>query len=188
MYKSSNFKTAAEILGIFLKLESVNIYHTQICDTIVFLLPLRLRDLLTTFEVSEVYPSRPCISSSSHFPFHPATIRILLFFFRSLTNGMVFLPTFMFVICQLLRTHFLWYRVFLNNAPSRYLMLSIHFFQASVFRRFRKTARATTSFAMSVCPPAWNSLAPTRRIFMKCYNHFCKIYRENSSVIKIWQK
>jgi hypothetical protein len=56
------------------------------------------------------------------------------------------------------------------------------------FRRVRKTAKATTTFAMSVCPSAWNSLAPTRRIFMKCHNHFSKIYRENSSTIKIWQK
>ena len=54
------------------------------------------------------------------------------------------------------------------------------------FAQFRK---ATISFAVSVRPSAWNSMALTGRIFMKFDTgvFFSKICRENSSVIKILQ-
>jgi hypothetical protein len=43
---------------------------------------------------------------------------------------------------------------------------------------------------LCVCPSAWNHSAPTGRIFMKfdIWVFFAKIYRETSTLIKIWQE
>jgi predicted deacetylase len=38
---------------------------------------------------------------------------------------------------------------------------------AEILSAFANLRRATVSFAMSVCPPAWNNSAATRRIFKK---------------------
>jgi hypothetical protein len=56
-----------------------------------------------------------------------------------------------------------------------------------IFKRVNKIAKATISFFMSVCPVAWNNSALTGRIFME-FEDFSKIYRENSSSIKIEQE
>ena len=50
---------------------------------------------------------------------------------------------------------------------------------------FAKLRKAAVSFVMFVCPSAWNNSAPPWRIFMNSYICFSKIWRENSSVIKI---
>jgi len=59
---------------------------------------------------------------------------------------------------------------------------------------FAKLRKATISFVLSVyhcvCSPVWSSWAATGRIFLLnlMFEHFSKIWRENSSFIKIWQK
>ena len=55
-----------------------------------------------------------------------------------------------------------------------------------VLGAFIKLRRATVSFVMSVCPPAWNNWARNGRTFMKFdIEDFSKICRQNSSFIKI---
>ena len=49
--------------------------------------------------------------------------------------------------------------------------------------------KATIRFVMSVRLSAWNTSAPTGRIYMKfCIRVFSTFYRENSSFIKLWQE
>ena len=57
----------------------------------------------------------------------------------------------------------------------------------TVFGEFSKYLKAITSFDMSVCPSAWNNLAPTGRIFMKfgIRGFFSNIRRENPRFINV---
>jgi hypothetical protein len=54
---------------------------------------------------------------------------------------------------------------------------------------FANLRKATDSFVMSVCPSAWNNSAFTGRVLSKFdIWGFLKIYRQNSSFIKIGQE
>ena len=69
---------------------------------------------------------------------------------------------------------------------------SVHSYTLPFLGWFEKLRKATVSFLMSVClsvcQSAWNTSAPTGRIFIKFEYFFSKICRVNSSFIKIWQE
>ena len=61
----------------------------------------------------------------------------------------------------------------------------------SFVRGVRKIAKGDYCLchvSLSVRPSSWNNSAPTRRVFIKFSWVISKIYRENSSFIKIWQQ
>ena len=64
------------------------------------------------------------------------------------------------------------------------------FQKRSQHRENRLLPSSCTSVCPSILPFAWNNLAPTGRIFVKFYVwvSFSKLFRETSSIIKIWQQ
>ena len=57
-----------------------------------------------------------------------------------------------------------------------------------LFRRYRKISKSDYYFGMSVRPSEWRNSVLSGRIFMKFYEYFSKICRENSTFIKIWSE